>query len=115
MITIPRHHIDDFLDEIADARLRPLHKRFKIPPHVKNIDAGDTLYIVYDGQVKGEMPVLENVFIEDDWHCETTNKVWFSGRYVIGDLSQYSVIKEGERVKGFQGIRVYSQINDVEN
>lgn len=106
LITVPKHLIQDFLLEIDMVKETTDCKRFRVPHHIKNIKKDDLLYVVYDSKIRGYMPVIGLEWC-DNFNCTTTGKLWDTGKYIIGELSAWENISDGELVKGFQGVRRY--------
>lgn len=105
MITVPRTLAGDFLREVEDGKREPLTKRFRVPPHIKNVQTGDRMYVVFDGRVRGYMTVLWNYVVDDYAECRTTGRRLSPGRYIGCDISGYVPIENGETMKGFRGIK----------
>jgi len=105
MITVPKPLISAFQAEIEHGQREPLTKRFRVPPNVKNVRPGDTLYVVYDGRVRGRMTVLWNYVVQTWTECRTTGSQLSPGRYIGCDISGYVAIENGETMQGFRGIK----------
>ena len=106
LITIPEDRVGGFLCEIYRAKATGEWKRFRLPMHIKSPKDGDTIYVVYKGQVRGKMPCI-GMEITDGFSCTTTGNSWTAGNYLVGKLADYKPIENGELIKGFQGIRRY--------
>ena len=105
MITVPRPLAGDFLREVEDGKCESLTKRFKVPPHIKNVKTGDRMFVVFHGRVRGYMTVLWNYVVEDYAECRTTGRRLSPGRYIGCDISGYVHIENGETMQGFRGIK----------
>ena len=107
LITVPQTRINDFLTEIEMAKHEPLIKRFKVPPNMKEPRFGDALYIVYDGAVRGMMPIRDNEVLATPFKCTATACHWDAARYLVCEISKYTEITDGAKTTGFQGLRRY--------
>ncbi|MGE4487107.1 MAG: hypothetical protein AB7C95_04675 [Synergistaceae bacterium] len=103
MITVPKDRIGDFKDEVKAAKKEDLVKNFRISPNIKSPKLGDILFVVYDGKIRGYMPIFSNE-LKDSFSCNTSYRQMPAGRYLVCVLSRYKQMPYVS-CKGFQGIR----------
>lgn len=81
-------------------------KYFKIPKH-SSMFAGDVLYVVHDGAVRGHLPVTAVHTHSASFTCSTTGSTWPPGCYA--ELSAPFTPVKPRPMKGFQGVRRYAR------
>jgi len=104
MITVPKDRVGELLYEIDRAKTTGEWKRFRLSRHIRSPKDGDRVYVVYNGKIRGYMPVI-GLEWNDGFTCSTTGNEWDAGQYLLCKLAEYTELLLGIECKGFQGIR----------
>jgi hypothetical protein len=88
-----------------------MNYRIKYPP--RDLSPGDHMYITYKGQVRGWMNVVGVEKKTQSWQCTTTGKFWQAGTYIQRSGPFHEVV-DGEKIKGFRGIRRFHDFKSEE-
>jgi hypothetical protein len=104
VITVPKTiSWDTWLSELSHARNVGEFMNYRLPRRIRAVK-GDRCFVVYDGAIRGWMPVKGVVHMPDGFMCSTTGRVWPEGCYLVRWPSFHHV-KDCPPMKGFQGIR----------
>lgn len=76
---------------------------FKVSSFPKKAKVGDRCYIVYDGLIRGWMPIVG--FSEKEFTCTTTGR-YLSGKF-IERSGKFEELEEPIPCAGFRGFRYY--------
>jgi len=79
---------------------------YKVPFIPREFRRGDRCFVVWRGQVRGWMICWDSFKADKPWACETSGTWWGAGSY-IQRYGEFYALKDGEAIKGFQGIRRY--------
>jgi hypothetical protein len=104
MITVPANKVGEFLYEIDRAKTTGEWKRFRLSRHIRSPKDGDRAYVVYDGKIRGYMPII-GLEWNDGFICTTTGIKWAEGQYLLCKMAEYKELLISIECKGFQGIR----------
>jgi len=106
IVTTPKSQMRAAAQEAADciaAGGGMYFRRFAIR-QAPTIVAGDRVYYVEDGFVRGFAVVSNTMFVSEGKTCDTTGRKWPPGFYVYMDATNWRWIKPIP-MKGFQGFR----------
>lgn len=104
IITVPKGLVSSFLYEVFRVKTTGDKKFFRVAENIKAPKKGDVLYVVYDGAIRGCMPILSLGWI-DGFECTSTGNSWEAGNYLECELTAYKELESLIECKGFQGIR----------
>lgn len=103
MITIPKtvpwRNYQDELDDVSEQGLSMFYR----VPYKPKCQAGDRMFVVYDGKVRGWMEIVD--IKNTTFQCLTTGKDWPQGWYIERAGEWHPV--DGPEVQGFRGVRKY--------
>lgn len=70
--------------------------------------AGDKVYTLWNGKVRGWMVCTGVIYKHEEWSCSTTAVVWGKGWYIMRSGPFHKV--DGPAIKGFRGIRRFKEV-----
>lgn len=104
MITVPKDRIGEFLIERDRVKTTGDWKHFRVSARLRSPKEHDRLYVVYDGKIRGYMPIIGLKWC-DGFTCTSTGEEWEAGHYLVGKCADYEEIYTPIFCKGFQGVR----------
>ncbi len=104
LVTTPKSEIASSRKEAADVEKHGGHY-FRTFKRLPNVQPGDKIYFVEDGQIRGYGVVFE--IKREPMVCATTGRTW-AGHHVC--YSKWVWLKEPVSYKGFQGHRYISRL-----
>jgi hypothetical protein len=69
----------------------------------KHTEPGERCFVVYDGYIRGYNIINELIKNKEGFICETTDKYWPKGNYIIRKGIFFKI--EPFEMKGFQGFK----------
>lgn len=96
------------LEAVAD-KSQVLNFRVQFKP--KTMAVGDRFYVIFDGFVRGWMPI-HNIVFRDGFTCTTTGKQWKEGWY-IQRTGVFHLLVNPVPYRGFQGYRAFDDMGVV--
>lgn len=112
LVTLPKTiNWTAWSSEINHARTVGAYAHFRIPGTYKNGPiGGDRCFIVYDGAIRGWMPIVGVSHFQHGFVCSATGIPWSPG-YYLTRLPQFNAIKGWHPMKGFRGLRKMKELN----
>lgn len=105
IITIPKTvKWEDYEKEIAQVADGRFVMNYRLP-RKPSAQTGDRCFVVWNGKVRGWMRVVNVLHVDHEFRCLTTGTPWMFGWYIQRSGEFHRV--DGEKMKGFRGIRKY--------